>query len=76
MKGKKLAALVLAGIAASTLGGMAVSAADLDEVIVNADKDKKQQEEQGTLPGGYVKYPSRSWCSWQKEYHGCSLHGN
>ena len=54
MKGKKLAALVLAGIAASTLGGMAVSAADLDEVIVNADKDKKQQEEQGTLPGGYV----------------------
>lgn len=50
MKGKKLAALVLAGIAASTLGGMAVSAADLDEVIVNADKDKKQQEEQGTLP--------------------------
>lgn len=48
---KRLAALVLAGVAASVVGGLTVSAADsssLDEVVVNADKDKIQE-----IPGGY-----------------------
>lgn len=44
MNRKKLAALVLAGVAASVFGGMTIQAADsstLDEVVVNADKDKQ-----------------------------------
>ena len=54
MNRKKLAALVLAGVAASVFGGMTIQAADsstLDEVVVNADKDKTKIQ---PAPGGYV----------------------